>query len=57
MVTYQNDDTVDQDRSGVDQRYKHAVAVKILLFEIELLVVSSHELIDLLRTSNTHYCR
>ena len=53
--THQDDDAVDQDRAGVDQRDEHSLTVEILEGE-KPLVVLSHPGIDLLCGSNTTNC-
>ena len=53
--THQDDDAVDQDRAGVDQRDEHSLTVEILEGE-KPLVILSHPGIDLLCGSNTSNC-
>ena len=54
VYTDQDDDTVDQDWSRVDQRDEHSLTVKILKLQ-KFLVVLRHPGIDLLRSSNTSH--
>ena len=53
--TDQDDDTVDQDWSRVDQRYEHSLTVEVLEFQ-KFLVILRHPCIDLLCSSDTSHC-